>query len=584
MTSLATPTKSTALRPLSSPPTTPAPSSVNRLDEAVARVRDGAVRLLRLSLDERVALARAMQIGYLGVARESVALACAAKGIQLGTPLEGEEWTTGPWMVVRHLRLIQQSLLGLKHSGNTPIGPRTRTADGRLAVQVFPAGTIDGTLFKGARVDVHLQSGMTEADLDATRARFYKESPHGGRVVLVLGAGNVNAIPSMDVITKLFNEGKSCILKMNPVNAYLGPLLERAYADAIRRGFLSVVYGGAEEGSYLARHSGVDEIHITGSDRTYNELMWGPPGPDREARKRDGRPVTTKPITAELGGVAPVLVVPGPYSDKELAFQAEDIASGLTFNASFDCNANRVVVLPSGWSRNTQFLGFLGAALGRAVDRYAYYPGARERLERFRAGRGIQFGGKTEGSLSWTLVSDVDPSGSAELLFGEESFAPVVATSSVGSSDPAEFLEAAVRFANDRLWGTLSAGLVVHPRMMKDPVTAAAVERAIAALRYGTVTVNAWSGMSFAFATPPWGAHPSSSPADIQSGAGWVHNSPMLEGIEKAVMRSPITTMPKPAYAISHRSVHLLMQRMTALEERASWTKVPGVMAAAIRA
>jgi aldehyde dehydrogenase (NAD(P)+) len=565
-------------------PAMPPPTSASRLDEAVARAREGADRLLRLSLDDRVALARAMQAGYLAVARASVEAACAAKGIPLGTPLEGEEWTTGPWMVVRHLRLIQQSLLALKHVGNTPVGERGRTADGRLTVQVFPAGTIDGTLFKGVRVDVHLQAGMSDQELDTTRARFYKGSPHGGRVVLVLGGGNVNAIPSMDVITKLFNEGKACILKMNPVNAYLGPHLERAYAEAIRGGYLSVVYGGAEQGAYLAGHAGVDEIHITGSDRTYDQLMWGAPGPEREARKRQGRPVTSKPITAELGGVAPVLVVPGPYSDKELAFQAEDVASGLTFNASFDCNANRVVVLPRGWPRRDQFLSFFRAALERAADRQAYYPGARERLERFGAGRGSRFGGQGDACLPWTLVPELDPAAAAEPLFLEESFAPVIAETAVGSADPAEFLEAAVRFANERLWGTLSAGLVVHPRTMKDPATGGAVERAIAGLRYGTVTVNAWSGLSFGFATPPWGAHPSSTPADIQSGAGWVHNTPMLEGIEKAVMRHPITAMPKPAYSLSHRSAHVLMARMTALEERASWTKVPAVLGAALRA
>ena len=73
-------------------------------------------------------------------------------------------------------------------------------------------------------------------------------------------------------------------------------------------------------------------------------------------------------------------------------------------------------------------------------------------------------------------------------------------------------------FANERLWGTLSAGLVVHPRTMKDPTLGAAVERAITNLRYGSVCVNAWSGYLFAFVTPPWGAHPSSSLADIQSG------------------------------------------------------------------
>jgi hypothetical protein len=58
----------------------------------------------------------------------------------------------------------------------------------------------------------------------------------------------------------------------------------------------------------------------------------------------------------------------------------------------------------------------------------------------------------------------------------------------------------------------------------------------------------------------------------------------MLEGVEKAVLRHPITMMPKPAYFATHRSAHLLMPRMTALEERGSWTKVPGVIAAAMRA
>jgi len=271
-------------------PIAPSPSSVRKLDEAVARVRQGAARLLTLSLDDRVALARSMQGGYLDIARESVHAACAAKGIPLGTPLEGEEWSLGPWCVVRHLRLVQQALLALQHTGNTRVGELGRTPDGRLTAQVFPAGSIDGTLFKGVRVDVHFQQGVTEQRMHEARAWFYKGRTHAAKVSLVLGAGNVNAIPSQDVITKIFNEGKACLLKMNPVNAYLGPLLERAYAGAIAGGYLAVVYGGAEEGAYLTRHSGVDEIHITGSDRTYEQIVWGPPGAEREARKREDRP------------------------------------------------------------------------------------------------------------------------------------------------------------------------------------------------------------------------------------------------------------------------------------------------------
>src|SRR5918993_5250124 len=138
----------------------PAPTSQSQLDAVLSRLRDGARTFSKLSLDQRVQLARSMQAGYVRIARASVEAACAAKGIPLGTPLEGEEWSLGPWCVVRHLRLIRQSLLSLKHTGNTPIGQVGRTADQRLAVQVFPASTIDGTLFMGIRVDVHLQSGI----------------------------------------------------------------------------------------------------------------------------------------------------------------------------------------------------------------------------------------------------------------------------------------------------------------------------------------------------------------------------------------------------------------------------------------
>jgi hypothetical protein len=564
----------------------PAPTSQSQLDAILARLRDGARTFAKLSLDQRVQLARSMQAGYLRIARASVQAACAAKGIPLGTPLEGEEWTLGPWFVVRHLRLIRQSLLSMKHTGNTPISQVGRTADQRLAVQVFPAGTIDGTLFMGVRVDVHLQSGVTAEAMHASRARFYKSPDHDGRVVLVLGGGNVNGIPSMDVLTKMFNEGKTCILKMNPVNAYLGPYLEEAFADAIRQNFLAIVYGGPAEGAYLVNHRDVDEVHLTGSDRTFDQIVWGPAGPERETRKAQGRPLLQKPVTAELGNVSPVIVLPGPYSDKELAYQAEDVAAGLTCNAAFDCNANKVLILPKGWKQREKFLAGVERALSKAAARNAYYPGARERWLAYSKGRTSlrQFGNDSGDVLPWTLVRDLDPNDREERAFGSESFCPILFETQIGSPDPIEFLDQAVTFANERLWGTLSAGLVVHPKVMKDSTLAAGVERAITNLRYGAVTVNAWAGYVFAFVTPPWGAYPGSNLANIQSGTGWVHNTPMLEGVEKAVLRHPITAMPKPVYFPTHRSAHILMPRMTALDENASWARVPGVMAAAMRA
>src|SRR2546425_520633 len=239
----------------------PRPTEAQRIDEAVGRLWDNAARFAHLSLDQRVALARAMQVGYVRVAEASVRAACAAKGISLGTPLEGEEWCLGPWIVVRHLRLIQQSLLALKRTGNTSVGKVGRTVDDRLSVQVYPANGIDAMLFNGVRVDVHLQRGVTEKDLHATRAGFYKVPSHDGRVALVLGAGNVNAIVSLDLITKMFNEGKVCAVKMNPVNAYLGPYLEQGiHRVHLHRAHLPFV---EHLGNQVEGHDGV---HVAGAE------------------------------------------------------------------------------------------------------------------------------------------------------------------------------------------------------------------------------------------------------------------------------------------------------------------------------
>ena len=108
-------------------------------------------------------------------------------------------------------------------------------------------------------------------------------------------------------------------------------------------------------------------------------------------------------------------------------------------------------------------------------------------------------------------MRDLDPNLREERAFASESFCSTLFETEIGSADPLEFLDRAVHFANERLWGTLSAGLVVHPKVMKDPTLGGAMERAIDDLRYGVVGVNAWSGYVFAFVTPPWGAYPGSS-------------------------------------------------------------------------
>src|SRR5450631_569499 len=177
----------------------PLSSSQRQMDASIAQLRDGAKTFAKLSLDQRIVLVNAMQQGFLRVAKRMVQAGCKAKGITLGKPEEAEEWSTGPWGVVRQLRLIRESLAALKHSGNTPVGPVGRTLDGRLLVRLFPGNAVDGVLFKNITAEVHMQAGVTVESLGRERARFYRQPDHDGRVVLVLGAGNIAAIGPMDV-------------------------------------------------------------------------------------------------------------------------------------------------------------------------------------------------------------------------------------------------------------------------------------------------------------------------------------------------------------------------------------------------
>jgi acyl-CoA reductase-like NAD-dependent aldehyde dehydrogenase len=562
------------------------PSTDRRhLDEAVARVREGALRWARAPLAERVALARSMLAGVERNAERMVRDACEAKGLPFDGPTAGEEWLSSPYPTARMLRQLVDSLLALERTGNTPIGRTGETLDGRLTARVFPAQRLDGALFPFVRGEVHFKEGVGAGRMHERRALFHKAPGHEGKVCLVLGAGNINSIAPTDVASKLFNEGTVCVLKMNPVNAYMGPVLEDAFSEAITRGWLAVVYGGAEEGAYLAQHPAVDQIHITGSTATHDAIVWGPPGPERAERLARGTPLLAKEITSELGDVAPVIVVPGPWSDRELAFQAESVAGMITQNASFACTSAQVLVLPQGWKHRGAFLGHLERAMGATPAKKAWYPGAAERYRRFVEGRpGVRAVPAAPGALPWTIVPGLDAQAD-DPFFRNEAFCSLVGETAVGSEDPLEFLDAAVSFANERLWGMLSANLAAPPPVLRDRRLRAGLERAVRRLRYGTVTVNVWASYAFVFMTTPWGGYPGQPLHDIRSGRGFVHNTLMLDpdDVEKTVLWHPTVHPLKPAYFPSHRSTVKMGRGLVALEARRKWSALPGVVAAALR-
>jgi hypothetical protein len=119
---------------------------------------------------------------------------------------------------------------------------------------------------------------------------------------------------------------------------------------------------------------------------------------------------------------------------------------------------------------------------------------------------------------------------------------------------------------------------------LKDPDVAAAVERAIDDLRYGSVVVNDWSGQAYAMVNLSWGAYPGSPDADIQSGRGVVHNTYLLEDVEKSVVRGPFRPPLKPLWFHSHGTLDQVLPTLAQYTATGDPRFLPKVVASALRA
>jgi acyl-CoA reductase-like NAD-dependent aldehyde dehydrogenase len=461
-----------------------------------------------------------------------------------------------------------------------PVWTRTRP-NGQVVARVFPRTWLEQAVYSGMRVEVWLEPGKP-----ATQGAIYREKEQGifrpGRVCCVLGAGNVSSIGPLDVIYKLYAADEVCVLKMNPVNEYLAPLFRRAFAALIERGAMQIVTGGADVGDYLCTHPDVDSIHLTGSDRTHDAIVWGATQEEQEYRKARNEPRLTKHVTSELGAVTPVLVVPSAWTDGSLEFHARNVASMVAHNASFNCNAAKVLVLARGWAQREAFLDKLHEAFARLPGRRAYYPGAEERYKAFREvyPNARAFGQASPNVVPWTIIPNVPPD-AGEFALTREAFCGVLAEVSLDVSDAQTFLREAVTFANEHVWGTLSCMMIVDYRTRTR--YRAEFEAALEGLRYGGIGVNVWAGANFALGEPSWGAFPGNTLDNVGSGIGVVHNAMLYDFPQKSIVYGPFRLFPTPVWFADHKTLHTLGRLATMFEADPTWSKLPNIALTGIR-
>ena len=531
---------------------------LNVLNEAVDTLYERRDQWVTLPLGDKIALLQQVHHLILEGAQAQVDDAMKAKGLPLDSPLASEDWLSGPYAngrVVGTLITALQSLLSDDHTGVTHRDARL-LPNGQVAVTVFPKSLTDRILLFGFHGEVRLLPGVGLDDWEERTARVYRHPPERGKVALVLGAGNVASIGLLDMIHKLYLEAQVCILKFNPVNEYLEPHYRKILAPLIDEGYVRLTRGGAKVGEFLCQHPQIEEIHITGSSHTHDLIVYGA-GEDGALRKAKDEPICDKRITSELGNVSPVIIVPGSWTERELRFHAANIATMMYNNSGFNCNAARVIITQRDWPQRRALLDAIRDHLSRLDARPAYYPGAKDRLARFvdshDGAEMIRTHGidKVEGAIPVGLIVEVDSANEEHLCFQEEAFCALAATTSLDASDVPSFLREATRFANDVVWGTLNATILIDPRTAQTHMQA--LEKSIDELHYGSVCVNHWPALSYGLGGTTWGAYPGHTPQDIRSGIGVVHNTFLIEDVEKTVIRGPFVVWPKPPWFMSHK-------------------------------
>ncbi|NEW50334.1 aldehyde dehydrogenase family protein [Nocardia cyriacigeorgica] len=568
--------------------TTVAPSTHAAVDAALTELVDGEKQWAALPLrGRRELLDRVRELTHRH-AQDWVDAALAIKGLDPSSPLAGEEWISGPYVLATSLGALSETLEALEQ-GKSPLDKASFGAVGdHVTVDVLPASLFDGLLLNGFSAQVWLQRGVSNAAAKANAGLAQLDPRRTNGIGAVLGAGNITSIAPLDTLYELIAHNRVVALKLNPITDPLLPVYTAILAPLIELGTVRLLTGGAEVGGYLVEHDLVAHVHMTGSAKTHDAIVWGT-GAEVAERKQAGTPKLTKPVTSELGGVSPTIVLPGQWSSADIAFQAEHVATQRLHNGGYNCVAAQALIMSSDWPQKDQFLTALREAIAKAPARRAYYPGSDDRVA--KAQKSYPRAERLGSSGERLLVTGLAPSPEEPLLAGEY-FAPVFGVVELPGTG-ADITRAAARTANEACTGTLGVNIIAEPATMSE--LGVAFDELIQDLRYGTVAINAWTGVGYLTPTASWGAFPGHTLADVQSGIGVVHNAWLIDRVERAVVRGPfrpaprsllhgeLAISPKPPWFVGNKTAASTGKLLTGFAADPGWSRLPMIFASALR-
>mgnify|MGYP001493072964 FL=1 len=468
------------------------------------------------------------------------------------TPAEGEEWLGGPFASVLATQYYIKSL-----TNDDDLSEKKYNSE-ENSYKVFPNNFIERITFPFIDAKVIFNKSMSFDDINKYRG-FSKRYDIDPSITLVLGAGNFSSIPYLDVLYHLITRKSVILLKLNPVNEYLKPVFEKVFQNFIERGYIIVTTGNIDESKYMATHPGINHIHLTGSDKTFEDIVYGRELTEKERKSKSLSKINNKPITSELGNVTPIIIHPGKWSTSDIKYQARKIVTAKLNNNGFNCIAAQVVVLPDGWGQTETLIKYVKHYMSKAKERKAYYPESIERLEKLEKDKGYE----RVNALSCVtphLTREIKAYSKFEI---DEVWSSTIYFKKIEYTSVEDFANKAIDYCNDELWGNLGVSVIIkdHDRKFNKHITNLYVDE----LNYGTVAINEWAAIGYIIPQLPWGGFPGNRDNDIQSGQSVVHNSMLFESPLKGVVNTKfrISRIIDPPWFVTNKKARRLFKNLT---------------------
>jgi aldehyde dehydrogenase (NAD(P)+) len=468
------------------------------------------------------------------------------------TPAEGEEWLGGPFASVLATQYYIKSL-----TNDDDLTEKKYNSE-ENSYKVFPNNFTERITFPFIDAKVIFNKSMSFDDINKYRG-FSKRYEIDPSITLVLGAGNFSSIPYLDVLYHLITRKSVILLKLNPVNEYLKPVFEKVFQNFIERGYIIVTTGNIDESKYMANHPGINHIHLTGSDKTFEDIVYGRELTEKERTTKSLSKINNKSITSELGNVTPIIIHPGKWSTSDIKYQARKIVTAKLNNNGFNCVAAQVVVLPDGWGQTDTLIKFVKHYMSKAKERKAYYPESIERLEKLEKQKGYE----RVNALSCVtphLTREIKAYSKFEI---DEVWSSTIYFKKIEYTSIEDFANKAIDYCNNELWGNLGVSVIIkdHDRKFNKHITNLYTEK----LNYGTVAVNEWAAIGYIIPQLPWGGFPGNRDNDIQSGQSVVHNSMLFESPLKGVVNTKfrISRLIDPPWFVTNKKARRLFKNLT---------------------